>query len=137
MVGGAEGPTIYSEYIHRRGDSPLSFTAPPHMDAWSSRDPRGDDSSTVTLYQQTTPARGRRSLVFASEEQNQLLWRVLTSRHCLWQLLLTLVICSGVHVLFTWGELTNWNDHYAVPVCLFRWSHPAGTPRPVGTLWQK
>ena len=75
--------------------------------------------------EQRTPS-SRRGLHFASDDQNALLWQVLTSRQCLWQLLLTLIICSGVHVLFTWGSLSNWNDHAAVQVCLFRWSHPAG-----------
>ena len=42
------------------------------------------------------------------------------------QLLLTLIICSSVHVLFTWGSLSNWNDHRVVDVCLYRWAHPAG-----------
>ena len=67
-----------------------------------------------------------RSLRFQSDDYNQILFNVLTSRQCLWQLLLTTIICSGVHVLFTWGQLSNWNDHRAVAVCLFRWSHPAG-----------
>ena len=55
-----------------------------------------------------------------------MLWSILLSRHCLWQLALTTVICTGVHVLFVWGSLSNWNDHYVVGVCLFRWAHPAG-----------
>ena len=42
------------------------------------------------------------------------------------QLLLTMCICSGVHVLLSWGQLSNWNDHALVPICLYRWSHPAG-----------
>ena len=42
------------------------------------------------------------------------------------QLLLTLFICSSVHVLFTWGSLSQWNDHSPVQVCLFRWAHPSG-----------
>jgi hypothetical protein len=89
------------------------------------------DSSAVPpgeigRYAEQRTAASRRGLHFASDDQNEILWRVLTSRQCLWQLLLTLIICSGVHVLFTWGSLSNWNDHAAVQVCLFRWSHPAG-----------
>ena len=84
------------------------------------------DAGDVARYaEQRTPS-SRRGLHFASEDQNRLLWKVLTSRACLWQLFLTLIICSGVHVLFTWGSLSNWNDHAVVQVCLFRWAHPAG-----------
>ena len=52
--------------------------------------------------------------------------RLLVSLSSSAQLLLTLIICSSVHVLFTWGSLSNWNDHRVVDVCLYRWAHPAG-----------
>ena len=42
------------------------------------------------------------------------------------QLLLTLIVCSGVHILFTWGTLSNWNDHGVIQICAFRWAHPGG-----------
>lgn len=42
------------------------------------------------------------------------------------QLTLTLFICGGIHVLFGWGAMSNWNDHEPVDMCLFEWAHPAG-----------
>lgn len=89
--------------------------------AWQDA-PRPDYVDTTTF----TERRPNRALHFAADDDNRILWQTLTSKQCLWQLVLTLIICSGVHISFTWGELSGWNDHEPTDICLFRWSHPAG-----------
>lgn len=98
------------------------------MRRWSDHTPesRADNADQTQVWMPRTGTSAVRSLHFADEQHNAFLLKVLLSRHCLWQLTLTLMICGGVHVLFVWGSLTNWNDHYAVEVCLFRWAHPTG-----------
>ena len=64
------------------------------------------------INQHSTPS--QLGLIFASREQNKLLRGVLLSRQCMWQLLLTLFICSSVHVLFTWGSSANGTT---IPLC--------------------
>ena len=56
----------------------------------------------------------------------QLLLDALLSRPCLWQLFLTLTICSSVHTLMSWGSVSNWAAHEPIGVCVFAWSHPTG-----------
>ena len=52
------------------------------------------------------------------------------------QLIYTAIICAGIHVLMTWGEVTNWGQHYEMDVCVFRWAHPAGFRSiPVAMVW--
>ena len=52
------------------------------------------------------------------------------------QLIYTALICAGIHVLMTWGEVTNWGQHYEMDVCVFRWAHPAGFRSiPVAMVW--
>ena len=84
------------------------------------------DHADQTTFNHSRSAGASRALHFAAEDDNKALVRALTSKQCLWQLVLTLIICSGVHITFTWGTLTNWNDHHVIDVCLFRWAYPDG-----------
>ena len=78
------------------------------------------------LSERTVPHTTGRELRYQGDDDNRLLRNVLLSRQCLWQLLLTVVICGGVHTLMGWGSLSNWSQHDLVSICLTRWAHPAG-----------
>ena len=66
-----------------------------------------------------------RSLLLVAEDEN-VLRAALCSRSCLWQLTLTLAVCSSVHVLLSWGTMSDWAAHDPVDICLFAWAHPDG-----------
>ena len=55
-----------------------------------------------------------------------ILRNVLFSRPCGRAVLTTMFICSSIHIVVGWGLVSNWNEHHPLPVCLVRWSRPAG-----------
>ena len=63
---------------------------------------------------------------YQREQENELLKEVIFSQAFKVQMFLTIIVSVGLHILISWGMLTNWNDHFAVKMCLFEWAHPAG-----------
>ena len=52
--------------------------------------------------------------------------RVVCTRRFVAEVLVSACICAGIHVLVTWGSLSDWNAHALVDACLYRWDHPRG-----------
>ena len=83
-------------------------------------------SAFPTLAASYADASGSQRWQYQDSEENRILFRALTSRACVWQLLLTACGSCGVHILVAWGSLSDWNDHRPVDICLFGWTHPDG-----------
>ena len=63
---------------------------------------------------------------YQREQEGLQVYDAFFSQVVAWQLGLTFIVSVGLHILISWGMLTNWNDHEPVDICLFAWAHPAG-----------